>query len=243
MSRKYFNLRYSERLGAPQDIKFVVYSKEAWSACVEVLSKATKIIDLGVGGGTLISNVSKITNAELIGIDQSKVALELISEKYPFVKTVHADVLSTQQENSSVDTVLSTMTIEHVDDVAMLKEVNRILEPGGCFFVTTVVKKKRAFYFYKNEQGERVLEPSHLKEYASEKQFLELLEENGFVLLCSELSQIKFPIIDPFLKLISKLFGINYLIENPLIEKIRLISRVPIIGYYAIEVLCQKPTQ
>ena len=79
--------------------------------------------------------------------------------------------------------------------------------------------------------------------YRSEKQFLELLEENGFVLLCSELSQIKFPIIDPFLKLISKLFGINYLIENPLIEKIRLISRVPIIGYYAIEVLCQKPTQ
>ena len=167
MSKKYFNGRYKENVGSPKNIKFAVYSDNAWQSCVEILKKSRRIVDLGVGGGTLVANVSKVTNGKIIGIDQSENALKVIKNFAPFVDTKCADVIDTVIPNSSVDTVLSTMTIEHVDDIAMLKEVYRILEDDGYFFVTSVVKKPWAVYFYKNSDGEYALEPTHLREYES----------------------------------------------------------------------------
>jgi len=240
LSKKYFNRRYSEDYGSPRNVKFVVYSDEAWRQCKKILINSRKIVDLGVGGGTLLDNVSKITKGKIIGIDQSNVALNKIKINFPFVETRCADVLQTGLHNSSVDTVLSTMTIEHVDDVKMLKEVGRILETRGYFFVTSVVKKPWAMYFYKNYKGEVVLEPTHLREYKSLEDFNHLLENNNFQIIFSSQSIIRFSIIDPLIKLLSTFFNLREILNNSIIDKIRLYSRIPIPGYYAVEVLCKK---
>ncbi len=240
MSKKYFNNRYRDNAGSPENIKFVVYSDNAWKSCIAILEKSRKIVDLGVGGGTLISNVSKVTSGKILGVDQSENSLKIINSLFPFVETRCADVLDTGLPESSVDTVLSTMTIEHVDDIAMLKEVYRILEDDGYFFVTSVVKKSWAIYFYKNPEGEYALEPTHLREYKSLGHFTNLLKSGGFEIKFEALTIIKFPLFDPLFKLISKVFHMHEIINNPIIEKIRLLIRIPIPGYYAVEVLCKK---
>lgn len=240
MSKEYFNFRYKESYGSPLNVKFVIYSKDAWKACKKILIKSRKIVDLGIGGGTLVENVHKVTNGHIIGIDQSEIALKIIKKNYPFVETRCADVIQTELPNSAVDTVLSTMTIEHVDDVKMLKEVNRILESDGYFFVTSVVKKPWAIYFYKNDNGESVIEPSHLREYESVESFTNLLKESNFQIIFSCKSIIRFSCMDPILKVISHFLNISDILRYPIVDKIRLLTRIPIPGYYAVEVLCKK---
>jgi SAM-dependent methyltransferase len=161
----------------------------------------------------------------------------------PKARILKEDVSKTSLSNESCDFCLSTMVIEHVDDNEFLKEVYRILRPRGWFLITTVLRRKNAWYFYKNIEGETVLESSHLREYTSVSNFLSLLKTNGFVVVKIKTPRIKFPLIDPFLKILVRFFKNDFLRRLPTtkpVETFRKITRIPIPGYYAIEVVAQK---
>lgn len=200
-------------------------------------------MDLGAGGGTLLYNVSRVTKTELIGVDFSEVALLQLKMLVPKAKILKEDVTATSLNNESCDFCLSAMIIEHVDDNKFLKEIHRVLKPGGYLLITTILRSRNAWYFYKDKEGKSVLEPSHLREYASLNSFLKLLNRNGFAVLKAKTPRVKFPLIDPFLKCLFRFLRKDFWAKFPTakpIEFVRKISRVPIPGYYAIEVISEK---
>ena len=241
--KKYFKSQYNKTFYAPRDIQFVVYDKEIWAYVKKLLRRAKNVVDLGAGGGTLLYNVSKATNAELIAIDMTEEAMSMLQKRVPRAKVLTEDILATSLGNKSCDFCLSTMTIEHVDDNKFLKEVFRILQPNGYFLVTSVLKTDNAWYFYKDKKGNSVLEPSHLREYSSIEQFKNLLDSNGFKVLIVKTPRVKFPLIDPLLKLLFRLFNNNFWGELPTTkagEFLRKMFMVPVPGYYGIEVVAQR---
>ena len=231
---------------SPKGIAFAIYSKEVWNFAKTLLKKNKVVVDLGAGGATVLYNVLKISQAKLIAIDLSKNALYKVKRSLPQARLLCEDVMATSLKNKSCDFCISTMVIEHVDDTRFLNEVYRILIPGGHFLVTTVLKTGNAWYFHKNIEGRSVLEHSHLREYTTLNSFLTLLQNAGFVVLKAKTPRIKFPLLDPLIKIIFR-FTKNETWHNipatKPIEFLRMVLRVPIPGYYAIEVIAQKQSK
>ena len=237
---EYFEKKYQNSYGTPRNICFAVYDQKIWNQCVELLKNCNIVADFGAGVGTLLYNVSKVTNAKLISIDHANLALQESKALIPRLETLNEDILNTSLENNSIDFCLSTMTIEHVDDKKFVAEVFRVLKPGGYFFVTSVIKSKHAWYFHKNAKGDIVLEPTHLREYKSADEFEHLLTSCGFNIMQTKTPRIRFPLLDPFFKGIIHLTRLKNVLEIRPVEFLRLVSRIPVPGYFAVETLAKK---
>jgi 2-polyprenyl-3-methyl-5-hydroxy-6-metoxy-1,4-benzoquinol methylase len=243
-SQQHFDTQYGRTaFFSPRDVQFALYDKAMWRETKPFLKASRIITDLGAGGGTLLYNIAKITDAELIAVDFSSTVIPQLKEIVPRARILTENVTKTSLGTASCDFVVSTMTIEHVDDRAFIKECGRILSKGGHLLVTSVMKKQGARYFYKDKNGESVLEPSHLREYSSSEDLESLLENNGFCILRTATPRIKFPLLDPLIKFIFAGIGSyrwNRLLTSPIVEFLRLLTRVPIPGYYAIEIFARK---
>lgn len=243
LTKEHFERQWSNTFYPPKDVEFVIYSKRIWNFVKNLIKDSKEIVDLGAGGGTLLYNVQKITKAKLVAVDFSDTALGQLKTIVPGAIILKEDVTATSLSDSDFDFCLSTMVIEHVDDTSFLREIYRILRPNKYLFITSVLRTKNAWYFYKNKEGKSVLEPSHLREYTSPKEFIGMITKSGFKVLELEISRISFPLIDPFLKIGSRFLRSNFWAKfctaQP-IEFMRKITKVPIPGYFAIEVVAQK---
>ena len=224
----------------------MIYDNEMWQLCLKHIKESDLVADYGFGGGTLLHNVAQFSNAKLFGIEQAEPAIMESKTLIPELNAVKGNIIETPLKNACIDFNFSTMVIEHVDDKNFAEEVYRTLKPGGYFFVTSVIKTKNAWYFYKNDSGETVLEPSHLKEYKSIRELEDVLKPLGFTIIKSSSPRICFPLVDPFFKLLIKFSGIKKfvrkknLLEWKPIEFLRLSTQIPVPGYYAVEILAKK---
>ena len=242
-SKKHFEVSYSSRTFLPpQDIRFSIYSTKIWNNFLSLSRLDDKVVDFGCGGGTVLYCLEKNGFKNLFGIDFCNTIPDGFLKYSKFVK---ADVLSTGFENGFFDSVISTMVIEHLDEEKFKNEVSRVLKVGGLALITSVMKKKRAWYFYKNNKGERVIEPTHIKEYLSVDEFRGIFE-NDFEVIEVQSPILKYPIIDPIFRGLFSLFKIQALRELPtrnyFLSKLRNI-RIPILGYYSIEIILRKKTK
>jgi len=240
---KHFDSQYSKTFGAPLDIIFVIYSQRIWNSALDIIKNGDRVVDLGCGSGTLLYNLLKSNKKiDLYGMDLSGVICKRTKQWLPETTIICGDILNTSFKYNSFDVVFSTMVIEHIDDKQFLKEVNRILRKDGFFVCTTVLKNKNAWYFIKNAKGERVLEKTHLREYKSINEFTNLLKQESFTIHSYDTLRIKYPIIDPILKLLHNIFKSEFFRDFPAhhLNKIRKITRIRIPGYYSIEVIAKK---
>jgi len=209
--------------------------------------KKFSIVDLGCGEGYILLALKKkglLTNAsKIIGIDKSKSRTQRLKKKK--IKVICSDASNVSPlKNNSIDYIICSQLIEHVkDDKSLLKEINRILKKNGKLYLSSVVKKKYAWYFYK-KNNQRVLDPTHLREYSSKNEFINLLKSNGFKILKSKLQVFKFPPIDFLIRHIYFRF-FKYKNKGTIYEKHKLLKKLrsfklPIIGYYNIEVVAKK---
>lgn len=245
-SLEHFDIEYSKTFNPPKDISFIFYNKKTWQTVRNLIPAANCCVDFGSGGGTLLYNVAdqlKDRDCLLIGVDFSIRAIKQAKNFVPRANFLCAKILETPIERESCDLALSTMTIEHIDDQAFLREMHSVLKRGGYLVVTSVLKTAFGWYYLKNSKGESVLELSHLREYASEAEFRALLELAGFQVMQCETARIRFPLVDPILKILMNRMGWSFLrhsTSSSLGNWIRKITRVPVPGYYAIEAVCRK---
>ena len=237
---QHFENQWSNYYGSPKNIRFIIYDNSMWKLCLKYLRESDLVADYGSGGGTLLYNIAQFSNARLIGIEKSEQAILQTKSSVPQVNIIRGDILNTPFKSESLDFIFSTMVVEHVDDKKFSEEVFRALKPGGYFFVTSVIRSKNAWYFYKNTAGETVLEPSHLKEYKSIQEFENIFKPLGFTIVKSSAPRIRFPLLDPLFKIVIKFSKIKNLIQWKSIEFLRLFTQVPIPGYFAVEVLAKK---
>ena len=101
-----------------------------------------------------------------------------------------------RSSTSSVDGVIVSQVIEHLpDDGLLASEVARILRPGGWWYIGSVLRAPRAWWVYKQD-GRRLLDPTHVREYASREEFQAAIEHPELLLTDLVVSPFRFPLVD-----------------------------------------------
>jgi ubiquinone/menaquinone biosynthesis C-methylase UbiE/glycosyltransferase involved in cell wall biosynthesis len=95
-----------------------------------------KILHLGCGPGSMMPYLKLIKNAELYGIDISETMIDLAQKKYPDIhfQVGDAETLTFDDETFDLVFIDGLIHIFPILDLA-LKEIKRILKPGGLLFV------------------------------------------------------------------------------------------------------------
>lgn len=198
------------------------------------------LADLGCGDGPLFSALVRegvITpQRPVYAVDLEADRLAHVSERFPWITTLVASADSVPAiPDGSLDAVISTMVMEHVpDEDAYLREIRRMLHPGGRAYVTTVFKTSWAWYFRKRD-GESVLDTSHLREYTDLEAFRALVEGVDLRILALERHRLWFPVLDPLLFRI----GGRVRARRALLAALRAV-KVPIPGYSSLELVVER---
>ncbi len=162
--------------------------------------------DLGCGGGAFLYSINKLNifkdrDIEVFAVDLSEIRLKNIKDININFTPIKADVTNIPQfSDSSIDFITTTQVIEHVDDEMMLKEIYRILSRNGTVYLTTVFKKSPSWYFYKNDKGESVLDPTHIREYTEESQLFDIAEKLGFRIELNRKERLSYSLLNFLIK-------------------------------------------
>ncbi len=107
-----------------------------------------RVLDLGCGGGRHAFEVLR-RGADVVAFDQDPAELENVAAMFVAMdkagevppgatgRTVTGDALDMPFPDASFDTVIAAEVLEHIpDDMAAMREIVRVLKPGGLVAVT-----------------------------------------------------------------------------------------------------------
>lgn len=131
------------------------------------LDKA-KGIDLGCGDGVLVYKILR-NGGHIVGLDYSEEGLrcaqvELSERGFDASKLLlQGSCYEVPVKNEEFDYAIAVELIEHLEDVpALLREVERILKPGGWFICTTPNRKQ-------GQSADEVQDPFHVREFVADE--------------------------------------------------------------------------
>lgn len=135
----------------------------------------TSVLDYGCGDGEFLSRVCDIGH----GVDISEVAVEKAKKKFPkfFFKTTTLSF-----KDQCCDTIFLIDVLEHIPDLSMtLKELKRILRPGGHLLIATNELTPVKAALISLVIFEKYFSPTspHIR-YFTKHSLSGLLEEHGF---------------------------------------------------------------
>ena len=242
--------KYSQEHIHFYDLEIAELLQEIWAPLTQRWDKIN-MVDLGCGDGRLLlamqqrgflHNVNKV-----VGVDLSPERIRRLQEVIPGVIGVISDVCEISQlKNGEFNLVTCSQVIEHVaDDRLLIKEISRLLKRGGKVYISSVVKKWYGFYVYRHK-GKLRLDPTHQREYTSQEEFTQLLQQNGLKVVKVVVRPIQVPLLDLVIRALIKLSltkpteRIRWLYLRG--KKMRWLRNilVPLVGYYWIEVVSEK---
>ena len=89
-----------------------------------------KVLEVGCGSGTFTTDISQAFD-DLVSIDVSEVLLEAARAKCPKVRFEKADIHQTAFKDGSFDLVVGCSVLHHLAWDVALREIGRLLRPGG----------------------------------------------------------------------------------------------------------------
>lgn len=138
-----------------------------------IYATGKKVLDYGCGSGYGTALISDACS-QIIGVDVSPdavahAATHFSAPNLSYQQVERAEVAPLPFPDSSFDVVLSFQVIEHVENVsAYLREIERVLVPGGHFLIATPDRSSRLFSFQKPWNM------WHLREYTQSQLYNEL---------------------------------------------------------------------
>lgn len=94
-----------------------------------------RFLDVGCGAGNLLAAAARV-NWQIEGVEVSKSSVEFLQKQK--IQVFHGELFAANFQENSFDVVAAVEILEHISEPAkFLKEVFRILRPGGLFFATT----------------------------------------------------------------------------------------------------------
>ncbi len=115
--------------------------EKALYAAILPEAKGKPLLDIGVGGGRTVDALTAIS-ADYTAIDYAKEMVQALARRRPSLRILHADArdMSMFQDGSMFLVVFSCAGIDMVDAadrLRVLREVLRVLAPGGAFIFST----------------------------------------------------------------------------------------------------------
>ena len=96
-------------------------------------------MDVGCGDGFFTAQILQRFNLKNVyGLDISSKAVDLARLKHPEIKFQQGALNHIPEETNSIDSVTMIEVIEHLVDIeGTLKELFRVMKPGGILLITT----------------------------------------------------------------------------------------------------------
>lgn len=123
------------------DARFVPALFRAWGPVLcdaAALRRGRRVLDVGCGTGALtVEAATRVTpGGRAIGLDANPQMLAVARRKYPSIEWCDGHAEELPFDNASFDAVLSQFAMMFFDDrVAALREMQRVLRPGGRIVV------------------------------------------------------------------------------------------------------------
>jgi len=140
-----------------------------------------KVLDLGCGSGATVERLTDLYKLQAVGLDPSEVLLKAGKDKNP-----NLNLLQGRGENlpfpvNHLDGVFAECTLSVMEDLdQVLKEVFRVLKPGGWLIVNDV--------YARNPEGLKPLHELNLnscfRRALSKEQYIKKLKEQKFDIDC-----------------------------------------------------------
>jgi SAM-dependent methyltransferase len=214
--------------------------------------RAGHFIEIGAGDGQKlragIDRGAFMTFETFTAFDISPERVRRIAALVPEARAEVADAQRLPLADESADFVFSDQVIEHVpDDAAMAREVFRVLKPTGAAVIGSVIKGKGAWYFHRNG-GEWRIDETHVREYASAREFERVFQNAGLVVSDVDVFPIRFPLDEVALRVATRLRLLDARRASKAAESsraLRWLSRtsIAIPRYYYVYALCLKSSE
>ncbi len=106
-----------------------------------------KALDLGCGTGNYTLELKK-RGFDVVGLDISKEMLRIAQKKIPEIAFIRGDAYKLPFKNNTFDLVLSITMFEFIKNPEkIIKEIYRVLKPGGEIIIGTMNAKSLWFLF------------------------------------------------------------------------------------------------
>ena len=147
------------------------------------ISPGDRILDIGCGTGTMVVLIKRLyPGADVVGIDPDPKALARAEKKVARARvSVRLDRGFSDQlpyADASFDRVLSSLMFHHIDAndrEATLREVRRVLTPGGSFHMMDLSAPDHS-----HNGLDQLLHSSHELKDNSDSRILALMKQAGF---------------------------------------------------------------
>ncbi|MEV7966136.1 methyltransferase domain-containing protein [Sphaerisporangium sp. NPDC088356] len=146
------------------------------------LGQGGRVLDVGCGIGTSTFRLAESTPAEIVGISNNQSQIDEANRRARArgldhrVSFENADVLALPYADGSFDVVWVFEALMHMDRVPTLREIRRVLRPGGRVVVTDLLQHGPL-----SEDARRTVE-THMEEMLSGS----LLEQEAYRALVAE---------------------------------------------------------
>jgi SAM-dependent methyltransferase len=139
------------------------------------LESGDRVVEIGHGDGYGLQMLTE--KADIIGLDIDPDIVAFAKHKYGDRFFRQYDGAHIPFEDRSFDAACMFQVIEHIqDDLAILREIRRVLKDGGRLFLTTPNRVMRVPY------GERPWNEEHVREYYPEE-LQQVLVNAGYTLV------------------------------------------------------------
>ena len=156
----------------PQPLEVMARLREIVSSAR--LSSGEVVLDVGTGVGVLIPLIQSYQPTAVLACDVAEKMLQRVQNKYPAVRTFHADIESLDLASSSLDVIfMNGMYGNIADKPAACRNAARMLRSGGRLVVSH--PEGRAFIDQLRTTSDLFLEP-----FPTREEFEALLEPLGF---------------------------------------------------------------
>jgi SAM-dependent methyltransferase len=122
--------------------RLLLYEQKSRIASVDFPAAPARLLDAGAGPGVYLSRLakeSKFLGYDLVGLDLSAEMVVYARLNRPDVRWINANIYMTGEPDQSYDVVHANFLFIHLLNPAFaLREIHRILKPGGIFYVLDV---------------------------------------------------------------------------------------------------------